>query len=62
MPSGLTAPTFLSFSMGQKQLLENGKSAWVISNRLPQADDPNGTVNLKIVRLKASREDRAVGP
>ncbi len=60
LPSGVVVPTFLNFSMEQKQLLESGKSAWVISNRLPQADDPNGTVNVKLLRLKTSREDKPV--
>ncbi len=57
----VTAPISVSFGMQQKQLLESGKSIWVISNRLPQPDDPAGTVNVKIVRMKVSRENGQVG-
>jgi hypothetical protein len=58
---GVTVPILVSFNMQQRQLLESGKSVWVISNRLPQPDDPAGTVNVKIVRLKVSREGMQAG-
>lgn len=60
LASGFAPPALIKFSMDQRHLLESGKSVWMMSNRLPQPDDPAGMVNVKITRLKVSAEGKPV--